>query len=287
MNIVLFVFLILIYIISIVLISFKLRDILKKPHKYEEIDLENRAYKRMRQKNFCRLFKSLSHQYSMVSFMFVLLLTAMSGLLIYISIRVIAQNNIVILPGTWLIGVIAMFFLNIIIGMVIIPLNIKTTFFAVAVDDVLSSWIRYDIWKKGYILFLIFFIIAFPFFTLSSNNYIHYNDDGITNSAFFEISETYTPYEDIEEIWISAHHNKHGDASSLNYEIKLSNGKILELCTNGYYNEKTLDVHKKIEAKSRCKITVEPLTDEDIAYLTKKLSKEKMDIIQYIFDGFH
>jgi len=285
MNIALFIFRVFIYLVSIILIALKLRNILKNPHKYEETDLEDRANERIRKKRFCRFFQSLSHQYSMVFLLFFGGLLALNDALIYINIRIIAQDNMYILPSTRWIGVLAMLFLNIIFGMVIVPLKIKTTFFAVAVRDMFNGS-RYDIWKKGYIMFLVLFIIAYPFFALSCNNYIYYNDNGITSSGYFEIGDTYTSYEDIEEIWISVHYDKQEQASSLNYKIK-SNGKLLELCTNDYFDEKTLDVHKKIEIRSNCNVNIEPLTEEDILYLTEELPKEQVDIIKYIFEGFH
>ena len=286
MNIIILVSLTLIYIALTVAISLKLRDILKHPEKYEELELENRAYKRMRERKHFAFFQSLSHQYSFVTILFWIAICILSAALIYGILRLIAWDNELIFPGTALIGVIGMMFTGITVGMVIIPLHIKTTFFAVAVDGMFDGE-RYDIWKKAYISLLIFFALTFPFFILSSNNYIYYNDIGITSSAYFQLGEIYTAYEDIEEVRIYAHHDNDGDASALKYEIKLSDGKILDICTNNYFNERTLDVHKKIEAQSDCKVNIEPLTDEDIAYLTKKLSKEKMEIVSYIFEGLH
>ena len=286
MNVFIFAILIAVYLFSLTAISLKLRDILKNPHKYQETALENKAYQEERKKKHCWFFQSLSHQYSFVSFAVCLLLTVLSAGVLYGIFKLIAGNSTMITPGPRLLGVSAMFFLNIALGMVILPLHIKTTFFAVAVKDAFNGS-RYSIWKKSYITLLIFFAITFPLYALSANHYIFYDHHGVTASGFFEITETYTAYEDIEEVRISIHRDRQGNASSLNYEIKQSNGRWLELNTTGYYNQKVLEIHKILETKENCKATVETPTQEDIAYIENHVSKETLDIVKYIFEGFH
>ena len=194
------------------------RDILKNPHKYQETALENKAYQEERKKKHCWFFKSLSHQYSFVSFPVCLLLAVLSAAVLYGIFKLIAGNSTMITPGPRLLGVIAMVFLNIDLGTVILPLHIKTTFFAVAVKDAFNGS-RYSIWKKSYITLLIFFAITFPLYALSANHYIFYDHHGVTASGFFEITETYTAYEDIEELLT---HRKQHREQILN-EIKNQN----------------------------------------------------------------
>ncbi|MBQ7365093.1 MAG: hypothetical protein IJW46_05805 [Clostridia bacterium] len=285
MHAVIFLLLTLIDITSLILIVRRLRDIRKNPHKYDETELVNRADDYASNRDYCRFFKSLSHQYSGVGLLLSFLLTALSGVLLWVLDRLIAGSGTSITPGARGAGIVAMLFLNLIVGIAIIPLHIKTPFFTVMVDGAFDGN-RRDIWKKSYIAFLILFAITFPFFTLSANHYTHYNESGITHSAFFQIDETFTAYEEIEDVWISVGHNKHGQFSALRYEVLLSDGRRLDLSST-YYNENTLAIHRYIEATSNCRMHIEPLSEDDLAELQERLSPERLAIVLYIFEGIH
>lgn len=274
-----------VYLVSLVLIVRKLRDILKNPHKYDETELENRADDYASKRDYCRFFKSLSHQYSGVGLFLSFLLTALSGVLLWGLDRLIAGNGTSITPGARGVGIVAMLFLNLIVGIAIIPLHIKTPFFAVMVDGAFDGS-RRDIWRKSLIALLILFAITFPFFTLSANHYTHYDEVGITHSAFFQLDESHTAYADVEEVWISVSHNKHEQFSALHYEVLLSDGRRANLC-NTYFDENTLAVHRSIEAYGSCSFHIEAMTEEDLTYLREKLSDEKLATVLYIFEGMH
>ena len=284
MNAIVIIFLFM-YIIGIVAIVNKLRDVLENPDKYLEYNMEQLAEERIRNTPYCRFFKSLSHQYAFVPFFMAFVLTAFGGVIVYLTIRVVAWGNNLILPGTWLISVIALFFINLFFGMLIIPMHIKNSFFAVATDGMFGLT-RYDNWRNGYIGLLVSFVLLFPFCGLSANNYIYYDENGITSSRYFELDETYTDYDDINEVRIYYYHNKK-DSLYLKYELVLADGKNIDITTSDYYDENTLNIHKMLEKTGKCNVDVMPLTEDELIYLQDKLSKERYDLIIYIFEGFH
>ena len=100
MNAIVIIFLFM-YIIGIVAIVNKLRDVLENPDKYLEYNMEQLAEERIRNTPYCRFYKSLSHQYAFVPFFMAFVLTAFGGVIVYLTIRVVAWGNNLILPGTW------------------------------------------------------------------------------------------------------------------------------------------------------------------------------------------
>ena len=64
-------------------------------------------------------------------------------------------------------------------------------------------------------------------------------------------------------------------------------GKNIDIATSDYYDENTLNIHKMLEKTGKCNVDVMPLTEDELIYLQDKLSKERYDLIIYIFEGFH
>ena len=184
-----FVGFMIIYAVGIVLISLKLADIIKNPNKYEETKLVRKAEAQARSKAYFPLFKSLSHQYSMVllPIWLVSMLVCIGLLLVIYEIKAGAGN--LILPGTFMIGGLASLFIMIPTIFSILPLYIKTPFFAIIANESCDGT-RYGAWKEGFIMLLVLFTVGFPFYGLAANNYIHYDDGGITTSMYFQLDET-------------------------------------------------------------------------------------------------
>ena len=67
---------------------------------------------------------------------------------------------------------------------------------------------RPKIYFKGYLLFLIFFILTFLFITLSCNNYVYYDSYGIYSNRYFQIEEKSTSYDEIDKIEIYISYKK-------------------------------------------------------------------------------
>lgn len=283
MNAIVLVFLF-VYILVIALIAYKLRDIFKNPEKYTEKDIEAMADKLIKKTPYCKIFRSLSGQYVFVPYFIWLALTALETLILYLATRIIAWDNYLILPDTWLFSFSTLFFINI-FGMPIFCMHFKNSFFAVAVRGLLH-YERYQIWKRGHIYFLIVFVLLFPICCLGTNNYIYYNDSGITSSDFFELGETFTDYNDIKEVEISYSYS-YDNELYLKYELVLADGKTMDIATRHCYDENTLYIHKMLEKTGSCNVDIMPLTEEEIKYFQSELPKEQCDLTIYIFEGFH
>ena len=286
-----FVIMLLLYIVSCAAIGWKLYDVYHRPERYKEIELEDRARALEYEKKHFFFFQNLSHQYSMVNLLFMLLLTAIAyGVMVASSILTAGQDTVILLD-TQFGGLAAMLFINITLGMVIVPLHIKTPFFAVSVDCMFNVDSRYATYRRGFTVLLISFLLLFPFYALGCNNYAHYDDTGIVTSKYFQIGETYTAYDEIEEVVIYVHHNNSGKIDTLHYYIHLSDGRRFDVNDvagrSGHGLAKTtLELHKLIEQRATCSPTITPLTEDDLQYLSTR-SPEQAEAILYIFEGFH
>ena len=289
MTIIIIIFTVL-YIVLAAGIALRLIDLRKRPEKYEEAELQALAEETERKTPHFGFFKSLSHQYAMINFCLILLLSALAyGVIVACSVLT-AGKDLNILLDTQFAGVAAAFFLNIIMGMAIIPLFIKTKFFAVSLLDGFNVSGRYAIWKRGYTVLLVLFLVAFPFYGLGCNNYAHYNDEGITISRYFQLDETYTTYEEIQEVVIYIHHNNSGKVDTIHYELRLADGKLFDindgLGAGKHITKTTLEIHKLLEQKASCIPTITPLNEVDLKFLETR-SIEQAEAIRYIFEGFH
>lgn len=276
------------YVVGVALISLKLRDILRNREKYEEKKLVRKAEERERSKAYFPFFKSLSHQYSMVllPIWLVSMLVCIGLLLVVYEIKAGAGN--LILPGTFMIGGLASLFIMIPTIFSILPLYIKTPFFAIIANES-SDGTRYGAWKEGFIMLLILFTVGFPFYGLAANNYIHYDDGGITTSMYFQLDETYTAYEDIKKVSISANSTSEGVVDSLSYEVTLSDGRVIGLMTKSvpYFSEEVIEIHKTLEKYDGVEFEITPLSYSDIKYMKVNLSPYQMKSVEYIFEGRH
>lgn len=276
------------YIVGIALISLKLRDIMINREKYEEKKLVRKAEAKARNKTHFTFFKSLSHQYSMVllPILYVSILACIGLLLVIYKIKAGADS--LILSGTFMIGGIASIFIMIPTIDSILPLYIKTPFFAIIANGS-SDGTRYGAWKEGFIMLLILFTVCFPFYGLAANNYIHYDEGGITTSMYFQLDESYTAYEDIKKVSISASSTSDGDVDSLTYEVTLSDGRVIDLMTKSvpYFSEEVVEIHKILEKYDGVEFEITPLSYSDIKYMKINLSPYQMKNVEYIFGGKH
>ena len=265
------------YIVGIALISLKLRDIMINREKYEEKKLVRKAEAKARNKTHFTFFKSLSHQYSMVllPILYVSILACIGLLLVIYKIKAGADS--LILSGTFMIGGIASIFIMIPTIDSILPLYIKTPFFAIIANGS-SDGTR-----------LILFTVCFPFYGLAANNYIHYDEGGITTSMYFQLDESYTAYEDIKKVSISASSTSDGDVDSLTYEVTLSDGRVIDLMTKSvpYFSEEVVEIHKILEKYDGVEFEITPLSYSDIKYMKINLSPYQMKNVEYIFGGKH
>lgn len=276
------------YVTGIALISLKLRDIMINREKYEEKKLVRKAEAKARNKTHFTFFKSLSHQYSMVllPILYVSILACIGLLLVIYEIKAGVGN--LILSGTFMIGGLASLFIMIPTILSILPLYIKTPFFAIIASES-SDGTRYGAWKEGFIMLLILFTVCFPFYGLAANNYIHYDEGGITTSMYFQLGESYTAYEDIKNVSISASSTSDGDVDSLTYEVTLSDGRAIDLMTKSvpYFSEEVIEIHKILEKYDDVEFEITPLTYSDMKYMKVNLSPYQMKNVEYIFEGKH
>jgi hypothetical protein len=196
------------------------------------------------------------------------------------------ESELIMLGGT-IAGLVPVLFLGIFL-IFTIAYFIKTPFFAIAIDDAWRSGGRARNIKVGFIYLLISFVLLFPFFSLSANCYVHFDDEGINSSTYFELGETYTPYKDVLHAKVWMLHKDNGTPDAVKYQVTLPNGVTLEIAgVNTKVTDTTLKFHKLLEENGTCEIEVEPITDEDMEYLKEHASPEKLEIIKYIFEGFH
>lgn len=286
MNPILIIFLV-IYVVGIVAISLKLRDIIRDPEKYEDWELVKKASIKEQNTPHIKLFKSLSTQYALfVNILgWFLWLPISYGILVLIH-KIMAGESRLIMPGGAIAGIIPMLFFGIILAPVV-TYFIKTPFFAIAFEEAWCFGGRAKNIKVGFICLLVSFTLLFPFYGLSANCYVHFDSEGISSSKYFELEETYTPYEDVvkAKIWMYYEDEK---PNTVYYEITLPNGVTLDIASvNTKVSEETLMLHKYLEEKGTCDVEVTPLTLSDMKYLQEHASPEKLEIIKYIFEGFH
>ncbi len=288
LNIAVFSILVLCYIAIIVFTIFKIKDIHRNPEKYEHQDLIEETNRKYAGKwdSFCGIFKSLSHQYGTITFIFVLIFVFVGTLIIVGVNKLYNTGEGSVFLGTQIIGSIGLLFLGMPLCMIIIPLAIKRPFFVVTTLDMFNTKYRPKIYFKGYLLFLIIFFIAFPFITLSCNNYAYYDYNGIYYNRYFQIEEVFTSYEEIEKIEIYVSYEK-GKISELNYDIYLNNGKLDVNSANirrKMFSDNTISIHNYVLEKGECEFVITPLTEEEIEYFKKNYSSEDCAKIFEIFN---
>ena len=279
----LFIILMVLYAVGIVLISKKLADIIKNPEKYDEEELVDLAEARKEERRHIKFFKSLSHQYILLVEMPVWLASTYGVyLLLRLFYKMISGDATEILSETWLIGVcVAMFILLPVLS--VITLYIKTPFFAIMAEGG-GNGTRRSSWRESFIMLLIIFTLGFPFFAFAVNNYIYYDDDGITSSAYFQIDETFTAYEDVERVEIRIGYDDN-DPHSVRYHVTLSDGRRLDMSGDIPFSSNLFELHRNILEKSRAELVIEPLKDEEKEYFRERLSEERMEILLYLFEG--
>lgn len=286
MNPILIIFLV-IYVAGIVAISLKLRDIIRDPKKYEDWELVEKANIKKRNTPHIKFFQSLSHQYGFFTFMpsWILYLVLCYLALVRIHKIMAGESELIMLGGS-IAGLVPLLFLGIFL-IFTVDYFIKTPFFAIACEDAWCSGGRAKNIKVSFICLLVSFTLLFPFVGLSTNCYVHFDSEGIRSSKYFELGETYTPYEDVvkAKIWM---YYENEEPEAVNYEITLPNGVTLDIASvNTKVSGETLMLHKYLEQKGYCEVEVTPLTPADIEYLEEHASPEKLEIIKYIFEGFH
>lgn len=283
-NVVVFIIFAAIYAAGLLAIVWRIRDIHANPLKYYEEELDIAAEQRENSVRHFPLFQSLSHQYMFAMIPLLLAFTAAAFGIIFAIHALICGNNGKLFFGTAFIGAIAAFFINIPLCLIVIPLHIKRIFFAViATADYANRW---EAWKRGCVMLLVVFAAGFPFYALACNNYGYYNAEGVGYSSYFQVSESFIRYEDIEEVHIGYRHNNSGRMYTLQYVLE-SDGRKLNVnrpnTDNKKVAESAYEIHTHLLNKSDCAFYIEPLTEEDKAYITAHFSAEEREKICYIF----
>ncbi len=283
-SLVFFISFLICYLAVILLIALKLRHITVYPEKYDHPELEACADRLLLSKKHCRFFRSLGHQYSMPCLLFTLLLTALAFGAVYLMQKLLCAGSVLIFQSTAFCGAIAALFLNIVLGMGIIPLSVKTPFFAVVAREAFNLKKRRLIYKRAYKLLLFFFILTAPFMYLSANHYLCYNDEGIRSSLYWEITEQQIAYQDIACAKIYLSHDNSGKISAFHYDIARNDVKTVNINhTDGSFSQDTLTIHKKLKALDACVFEITPLNESDRLYISEKLSTKAAEAVNEIF----
>ena len=199
------------YLAGILFLALKFRDIVLNPEKYEDPELVAAGDRLEETKRYLPCFKSLGHQYSLLCLLFPLALTAAEAAIGFGIQKLLLGDRERIFLGVSLAGLCALFFLNIIVGMLIVPLAIKKPFFEVVSRSMLNVSSRPAVYKRAYLCALIFFILTFPFGALGANTYCGFNETGIVYSGFFQTGNYEISYDNIEYVRIGIFHNKQGN----------------------------------------------------------------------------
>ena len=276
------------YCVILFLLVRKVRDIFCNPEKYEDAQLEREGDALETQKRRLPLFKSLSHQYSMVGFLFVFALTAIDYFLLLGIQRLLCDGEMIFL-GASLSGIIALFFLNIFVGMGLLPLSIKRPFFEVATRDLFNTIGRLSVYKRTYISVSICFALTFPFAVLSADHYCGYDDEKIMYSAYFQLTERTFRYEEIDAVKAYIWYNNSGNVDTFHYEI-ICGDTVININNPNMgtklFTEETYAIHRYIEQKGSCSIELGPLSEEGLRFIAEELSDREREIAESIFSGF-
>ena len=283
-NLIFFISFLLFYFAAILLIALKLRHIAVYPEKYDHPELEAAADRLLLRKKRRRFFRSLGHQYSMLCLLFILLLTAFAFGVIYWMQKLMCADGTLIFQSTAFCGAIAALFLNIVIGMVIFPLSIKTPLFTLVTREAFNLTKRRLIYKRAYKVLLLCFILTAPFMYFSANHYLCYNDDGIRSSLYWEITEQKIAYQDISHAKIYLSHDNSGKISVFHYDIVRNDGKTVNINhADGSFSQDTLTIHKKLEALGVCTFEIVPPNENDLQYISTNLSPKAIETVNEIF----
>ena len=124
--------------------------------------------------------------------------------------------------------------------------------------------------------------------TIYDGNYISATGIGevVVKAEYTYGGETYTAYEDITAVEI--YHRYDGDNElTLGYTVTLSDGKTFDMVPNDLFNRDIYKLHKMFEKKAQCTPKITPLTDEVRDELKEYMSPERLEEIEYVFEGFH
>ncbi len=278
------------YLAGILFLALKFRDIVLNPEKYENPELVAAGDRLEETKRYLPCFKSLGHQYSLLCLLFPLALTAAEAAIGFGIQKLLLGDRERIFLGVSLAGLCALFFLNIIVGMLIVPLAIKKPFFEVVSRSMLNVSSRPAVYKRAYLCALIFFILTFPFGALGANTYCGFNETGIVYSGFFQAGNYEISYDNIEYVRIGIFHNKQGNPDTFFYEIGF-NGKERNINRPNtgikYFTEQVYAVHRYLEEKSDCTAEITPPDEKDLRYMEEHMNDREKEIARYLFEGFH
>lgn len=274
------------YLIITLLLVWKVIDIRRNPEKYARPALEQAGEALIQTKKPCWFFQSLSHQYSMISLLFMLLFnTLFYFLAAFLNERVFIGDRTSLEVGSALYAVLPAFFLSIFLGLAIIPLAIKTPFFEVATREIFNVVGRVATTRRAYTTFLAFFALLFPFMVQPISYYYCFDDAGIYYSEYFEFHENFLAYEDIEQVNIYIHHDNSEQIDCMMYEIEFGGKtKNINKPNQGakYFTKEVLTVHEYIE-KTDCIVHITPLTEADKLEMAEYLDEEQLRIVYDIF----
>ncbi len=275
------------YLTTVAILGFKAADTRNHPEKYADPELEARGDYLIQTKRYCRFFKSLSHQYSMVGMLIAFVILGGIGLFIsFLNNAVFIGERTSLQVDAATFSMLGGMFLSFILGLAIIPLLIKTPFFDVLLRDMFNVWGRPAIARRAYTIFLVLFILLAPFTIQPATYYYCYDEEGIYYSEYFEFRESVLRYEDIEAVNIYIEHNNSGKITQATYEI-VFNGKTKNVNRPNQgaksYSENIRTIHQYIR-QTDCAINVTPLTEQDKREFEERLSEDKLEILYYLFD---
>lgn len=274
------------YLLITLLLVWKAIDIRHNPEKYARPALEQAGEALLQTKKPCWFFQSLSHQYSMVGLLFMLLFTALVYVFAaFLNQRVFIDDRTSLEVGSALFAVIPAFFLSIVLGLAILPLAIKTPFFEVATREIFNVTGRVAITRRAYTTFLICFVLLSPFTLQPISYYYCFDHAGVYYSEYLEFHENFLAYEDIEQVNIYIRHDSSEQIDSMIYEIEFrGTTKNINKPNQGtdYFTQEIWTLHQYIK-QTDCIVNITPLTEADKLEMAEYLDEEQLRIVYDIF----
>ncbi len=287
-TIIYYIISILIYVLCLSFFIYKIVDTKKHPEKYEDEALDLQADLLEKRKDFCGFYKSLSHQYSMVNFLFCLIVAAALSLICWFINKVVFINNMnYIALGGQYVSMIPALFIGIGVGFTYIPMLIKTPFFAVSVRDNFNTEYRPKIYQKSCIMCFIMLAVGMPFMILSMDTYLCYDEKQITYSSYFELQANVLEYKAVKEVSMDIIVGEEIDNTGFVYIIKTaSQEKQIKFLIGDKHLNDIYVIHKNIQKQSDCYFNKVNITNEEYQLINNRFTYEELEIFNKIYQSF-